>query len=100
VDHVAPSIRKNLALTSPTSVGCSIGIVRSRTQAAKFDLVFFSLRLSNSSLVTMVYNTQNNWSSDRSWVFLRDPTGYVFPLSSSEDGNRSSFRSVVFSSYI
>jgi hypothetical protein len=31
-DHVAPSISKKLAITSPTS-GCrSVGIVRSRTQ--------------------------------------------------------------------
>jgi hypothetical protein len=30
-DHVAPSIRKKLALTSPTSGGRSVGIVRSRT---------------------------------------------------------------------
>jgi hypothetical protein len=30
-DHVAP-IRKTLALTSPTSGGRSVGIVRSRTQ--------------------------------------------------------------------
>jgi hypothetical protein len=31
-DHVAPSIRKMLAITSPTSGGRSVGIVRSRTQ--------------------------------------------------------------------
>jgi hypothetical protein len=31
-DHVAPSIRKKLALTSPTSGGRSVGIVRSQTQ--------------------------------------------------------------------
>jgi hypothetical protein len=35
-DHVTPSIRKNLALTSPTSRGRSVGIVRSRTQATEF----------------------------------------------------------------
>jgi hypothetical protein len=35
-DHVAPSIRKKLALTSPTSGGLSVGIVRSRTQATVF----------------------------------------------------------------
>jgi hypothetical protein len=39
-DHVAPSIRKKLAIISPTS-GCrSVGIVRSRTQTMKFSLVF------------------------------------------------------------
>jgi hypothetical protein len=35
-DHVAPSIRKELVLTSPTSGGRSVGIVRSRTQATEF----------------------------------------------------------------
>jgi hypothetical protein len=35
-DHVAPSIRKRLALTSPTKGGRSVGIVRSRTQATEF----------------------------------------------------------------
>jgi hypothetical protein len=35
-DHVAPFIRKKLAITSPTSVGLSIGIVLSRTQAMEF----------------------------------------------------------------
>jgi hypothetical protein len=40
-DHVAPCIRKKLALTSPTS-GCrSVGIVRSWTQATEF---FWSAR--------------------------------------------------------
>jgi hypothetical protein len=36
-DHVARSIRKKLALTS-----CSVGIVRSRTQATEFLLTLFS----------------------------------------------------------
>jgi hypothetical protein len=31
-DHVAPSIRKKLAIATPTSGGRSVGIVRSRTQ--------------------------------------------------------------------
>jgi hypothetical protein len=41
-DHMAPSICKKLALTSPTSGGRSIGIVRSRTLATEFS---FSLVL-------------------------------------------------------
>jgi hypothetical protein len=42
-DHVAPSIRKRkLAITSPTSGGRSVGIVRSRTQNMEFS---FSLVL-------------------------------------------------------
>jgi hypothetical protein len=35
-DHVAPSIRNKLAITSPTSGGRSVGIVRSRTQTMEF----------------------------------------------------------------
>jgi hypothetical protein len=42
-DHVAPSIRKKLELTSPTSGGRSVGIVRWRTEATEF--VLCSLRL-------------------------------------------------------
>jgi hypothetical protein len=38
-DHVEPSIRKMLALTSPTSGGLSVGIVRSRTQATEFSFL-------------------------------------------------------------
>jgi hypothetical protein len=40
-DHVALSIRKKLALTSPTSGGHSVGKVRSRTQATEFNFSFF-----------------------------------------------------------
>jgi hypothetical protein len=40
-DHVTPSIRKKLALTSPTSGGRSVGIVRLRTKGhGVFFLVF------------------------------------------------------------
>jgi hypothetical protein len=35
-DHVAPSIRKMLELTSPTIGGRSVGVVRLRTRAAEF----------------------------------------------------------------
>jgi hypothetical protein len=35
-DHVAPLYQKKLALTSPTSSGRLVGIVRSRTQATEF----------------------------------------------------------------
>jgi hypothetical protein len=35
-DHVATSIRKKLAITSPTSGGRSVGIVHSRTQTMEF----------------------------------------------------------------
>jgi hypothetical protein len=39
-DHVAPSIRKKLAITSPTSGGRSVGVVRSRTQTMEFSFSF------------------------------------------------------------
>jgi hypothetical protein len=35
-NHVAPSIRKKLAITSPTSGVRSVGMVRSRTQTMEF----------------------------------------------------------------
>jgi hypothetical protein len=35
-DHVAPSIRKKLAITSPTSGGLSVGIIHSQTQTMEF----------------------------------------------------------------
>jgi hypothetical protein len=38
-DHVAPSIFKKLAITSPTSDGRSVGIVRSRTQTMEFSFI-------------------------------------------------------------
>jgi hypothetical protein len=44
-DHVAPSIHKKLAISSPTSGGRSVGIVRSRTQTMEF---FFFLVLTDS----------------------------------------------------
>jgi hypothetical protein len=37
--HVAPSIRKRLALTSLTSGGSSVGIVRLRTEAKEFSFL-------------------------------------------------------------
>jgi hypothetical protein len=38
-DHVAPSILNKLTITSPTSGGRSVGIVRSRAQTVEFSLV-------------------------------------------------------------
>jgi hypothetical protein len=38
-DHATPSIPKNFALSSPTSGGRSVGIVRSRTKATEFFFV-------------------------------------------------------------
>jgi len=38
-DHVTPLYPKKLALTSPTSGGRSVGVVRVRTKATEFSLV-------------------------------------------------------------
>jgi hypothetical protein len=43
-DHATPSIRKKLALTSPTSGGRSVGIVRLRTK--RHGVFFIAFRLS------------------------------------------------------
>ena len=42
-DHVTPLYPQKLALTSPIGGGRSVGIVRSRTKATEFSLVWFSL---------------------------------------------------------
>ena len=39
-DHVTPLYPQKLALNSPTGGGRSVGIVRSRTKATEFSLVF------------------------------------------------------------
>jgi hypothetical protein len=39
-DHLAPLYLQKLALTSPTSSGRSVGIVRSRTQATEFSFLY------------------------------------------------------------
>jgi hypothetical protein len=43
-DHVALSIRKTLAITSPTSGGRSVGIILLRTQTTEFRLVNIKLK--------------------------------------------------------
>jgi hypothetical protein len=42
-DHVTPLYLQKLALTSQTSGGCSVGIVRSRTQATELGLSLYSV---------------------------------------------------------
>jgi hypothetical protein len=39
-DHVTPLYPQKLALSSPTGSGRSVGIVRSRTKATEFSLVY------------------------------------------------------------
>jgi len=38
-NHVTPLYPQKLAITSPTGVGRSVGMVRSRTKATEFSLV-------------------------------------------------------------
>jgi hypothetical protein len=56
-DHVAPSIRKKSAITSPTSSGRSVDIVRSRTEAMEFSLVFTTtcFRLTVTTAFVLLY---------------------------------------------
>jgi hypothetical protein len=58
-DHMAPSIRKKLALTSPTSDGRSVGIVRLRTKATEYvsKLSFNGCSDSIESLVAQIFAT-------------------------------------------
>jgi hypothetical protein len=42
-DHVAPSIRKKLAITSSTRGGRSVGIIRSLTQIIEFFLILHTV---------------------------------------------------------
>jgi hypothetical protein len=59
-DHVAPSNPQKLAITSPTSGGRSVGIVRSRTQTME---VYFYVEESRPPL----------WSSGQSsWLHNGD----------------------------
>jgi hypothetical protein len=55
-DHVAPSIRKKLAFTSPTSGGRSVGMVRSRTQTMEVFIIgkieYFRRRKDENIFVT------------------------------------------------
>jgi hypothetical protein len=56
-DHVAPSIRKKSAITSPTSGGRLVGVVRSRTQTMEFSFsfyVFFTQGKSETQLFILI----------------------------------------------
>jgi hypothetical protein len=49
-DNMAPSSRKKLALTSPTSCGRSVGIIRLQTEATDFSLVLVNVLTLNRAL--------------------------------------------------
>jgi hypothetical protein len=52
-DHATPNYPQNFALTSPTSGGCSVGIVRWRTKAT--ELLVFITNLAWCSLRMIIY---------------------------------------------
>ena len=57
-NHVTPLYPQKLALTSPTGGSRSVGMVRSRTKATEFSLLYISLP--SYSCVTQVYTLQSN----------------------------------------
>ena len=54
-DHVTPLYPQKLALTSPTSGGRSVGVVRVRTKATEFSLVLD--KYIHSTLVSLLNTT-------------------------------------------
>jgi hypothetical protein len=74
-DHVAPSIRNKLAITSPTSGGRSVGIVRSQTQTMEFSLVYIQItcvthrsttnQACNESYINGKFNFLDNLNRER-----------------------------------
>jgi hypothetical protein len=59
-DHVAPSIHKKLVITSPTSGGRSVGIVRSRTQTMEFFFPYTIVALGNDFKVWICVHLLKN----------------------------------------
>ena len=57
-DHVTPLYPQKFALTSPTGGGRSVGIVRSRTKATEF-LVIFSVMNKNRGCMSQYTVTHN-----------------------------------------
>jgi hypothetical protein len=54
-DHVAPRYPQKLALTSPTSGGRSVGIVRSRTQDMEFSFFYYNLsNFANKTIIVQI----------------------------------------------
>jgi hypothetical protein len=68
-DHVVPLYPQKLALTSPTSGGCSVGIGYSRTQATEFSLVLWWLNYMFQPLVKTILNAQAPNSLFGEWLW-------------------------------
>jgi hypothetical protein len=58
---------QKLALSLPTSGGCSVGLVRSRTQAMEFSLFMSTQRYKNNKgHITQTESSNSPWSSGNS----------------------------------
>jgi hypothetical protein len=70
-DHVAPSIRKKLAMTSPKSGGRLVGIARSRTQTMEFSFFLYSSSLSYAHCVSTIHvvscDQSNHGDENKQW---------------------------------
>jgi hypothetical protein len=84
---VTPLYPQKLALTSPTSGGRSIGIVRSRTKAT--ECVFFVRIMVRLEVLGKLSKLG----------LSKGPNAVGDSLPLPEGGNRSNFQNVVFSSY-
>ena len=54
-DHMTPLYPQKLALTSPTSGGCSVGIVRVRTKATEFSFRWFLYQVFTLAVLTRYF---------------------------------------------
>jgi len=59
-DHVTPLYPQNLALTSPTGGGRSVGIVRVRTKATEFVSLFVATNTSELIKFYIRFHMPNN----------------------------------------
>ena len=71
-DHVTPLYPQKLALTSPTGGGRSVGIVRVRTKATEFSLVFYTF--STKQYWSVFYFNHFNKCILRLLLFFIKPT--------------------------
>jgi hypothetical protein len=63
-DHVTPSIRKKLSLTSPRSDGRSVGIVHPRTQATELLFILFRFNAKRNGALFLNRCSQRGFSRD------------------------------------
>jgi len=85
-----------LALTSPTGGGRSVGIVRSRTKAMEFSLVFYSsytvLGLKTEPVLAVLKKRKLLQTAD----YIMQPRFLGYPFRTNEYGNVRPLKYVVF----